>query len=183
MGLNSTVEERDASIAELNSTVEEKEEQIRVYELASAEAKARIAELELELKQCQKELKQALAKVHAVEKKQAVARAALEAATNVQETLSCIHPWKTNYIDVLEAAFSVCEGAGLKKDELKKYEKIIEQEKKKRIAREELEKMSRIRGISKDQIKKAKEKALAAGLNKDEVMASETAWFARSGEV
>merc|ERR1712190_299020 len=143
----------------------------------------RIEELELEIKQLKKELKSALAKVASVEKKQAVARAALEAATRCEEQLSCIHPWKTHHGDVLEAAFSVCEGAGLKKDELKKYEKIINAEKKKRIAREELETMSRLRGISKDQIRKAKEKALAAGLMKDEVMACETAWFARSGEV
>merc|ERR1712217_717835 len=114
-----------------------------------------------ELKQCQKELKQALAKVHAIEKKQAVARAALEAATNVQETLSCIHPWKTHHIDVLEAAFSVCEGAGLKKDELKRYEKILDDERKKRIAREELERMSRTRGVTKEQMRKAKDKGHA----------------------
>merc|ERR1712190_147457 len=143
----------------------------------------RIEELELEIKQLKKELKSALAKVASVEKKQAVARAALEAATRCEEQLSCIHPWKTHHIDVLEAAFSVCEGAGLKKDELKRYEKILDDERKKRIAREELERMSRTRGVTKDQMRSAKEKAKHCGLLKEEIMAAETAWYARSGEV
>merc|ERR1712232_1172733 len=134
-------------------------------------------------RQHQKELDEALVLVRLIQSKQADVREALRKASQCQETLSFIRPWKVNFLEVLEAAVLLGEIAGLDQDEIDKYRGLLEGETEKRKFREKLEKLARTKGTKREVLTEVSKESREAGLTQDEVKDTETYWFQRSGKV
>lgn len=134
-------------------------------------------------RQHEKEMDEALVLVRLIQSKQADVREALRKASQCQETLSFIRPWKVNFLEVLEAAVLLGEIAGLSEDEILKYKGLLEGEQEKRKFREKLEKLARTKGTKREVLTEVSKEAREAGLTQDEVKDTETYWFQRSGKV
>merc|ERR1712066_643149 len=91
-----------------------------------------------------------------IKSKQDIAKQALEKATAVEEEFSCVHPWKTHFLEVFEIAFMVCEGVGMRAKETEAFKAILEKERAKRKVREEMHALSRSRSTTKAQMQKLK---------------------------
>merc|ERR1719456_340795 len=151
-------------------------------EIANFEETKRKALEDLQ-RQHQKELDDALVLVRLIQSKQADVREALRKASQCQETLSFIRPWKVNFLEVLEAAVLLGEIAGLGQDEIDRYRGLLEGETEKRKYREKLEKLARTKGTKREVLTEVSKEAREAGLTQDEVKDTETYWFQRSGKV
>merc|ERR1712217_378661 len=62
------------------------------------------------------------------------------------EQLSLTKPWKTKYLENLEAGFAECKTAGLDASILKEYKEVVDAERRKRMARLALEKAAPTKG-------------------------------------